>query len=305
MNDPVLLSWTDVMSLPIEGTVVWASRSILEKVRSALPFSTIDSSNTPFQGIPRVIVIGGGGLIDKAKLWRAEISPTSWLMAIPSIWGSGAESSAIAVRTENGRKVPHVSNDLLPNARAVWPDLAEQLPENLARWGYGDVWSHAIEGFLSPLANDALRKDAATFLQNFLLPQPFVKSPEWFELSAIACALQARSGVGLIHGIAHELEPFSPEFGHAHLCSIFLWPVLTFNVSRSDKVGTLCNMYGVDLTAILARVSELHDSVGYDSLIPLLKDNWNQIIRNPLSRINCVLARPDSLNWFANKEFAI
>ncbi len=112
--------------------------------------------------------------MDHAKIWRHDRSPTSELTAIASIWGSGAEVSPIAVQTVGGRKVISCGAHLLPDARATWPELALSISEDRARDACGDVWAHAVEGFLSPLASDELRRQIAeviTDLSNRILTE--------------------------------------------------------------------------------------------------------------------------------------
>lgn len=304
MPEVPILPWENVRALERTQTCIWTSKTLAARVGAELPFRIVDSDDTPETGVSRLIVLGGGTLIDRAKFWRAERSPQTWLLAIPSIWGSGAEASQVAVRTENDKKVPHVGMQFQPDARAIWPELAALVPACRARWGCGDTWSHALEGFLSPLSSPELREEIAGFIRKQLLPAPFQAMPEWFELSATACALQAKTGVGLIHGIAHEIEPRLPGFGHARLCSTLLWPVLSFNFSRGPKVSDLFAAAGLDAGAIRSRCKALHDEADFAAISPLLAANWPQVLRNPLSRINCAVVRPDSLSWFIDKEFS-
>ena len=93
-----------------------------------------------------LVVIGGGTLIDETKVWRLEQSPELTLIAIPSIWGSGAEASPIAVRNRGGKKDIRVDKKLLPDARAVWPELAATISPERVRFACGDSWSHVQIG---------------------------------------------------------------------------------------------------------------------------------------------------------------
>ena len=82
-----------------------------------------------------------------------------------------------------------------------------------------------------------------------MITLPLGNDPRWFELSARACAGQARTSVGLVHGIAHTLEHhLRVEFpkagwGHAQLCSLFLRPVIEFNRQHSPKWKRLMQEY--------------------------------------------------------------
>jgi len=230
------------------------------------------------------------------------------LIAVPSIWGSGAEASPIAVRNRNGKKDIRIDPKLLPDARGVWPELAASIPASRARIACGDCWAHSLEGFLSPLAGDPLRQEIAGLLLR-MLRLPLAGDPAWYELSARACAGQARSSVGLVHGIAHVLEGLlqaqqpGGDWNHAKLCSIFLLPVMRFNAQASGKWQTLLQQYGLPAEAIFGVLRELFDGRAFDLAMPVLSQHWIDILRDPCTRTNSTTVRPSSLDYFAGKAF--
>src|SRR5262249_30989246 len=162
----------------------------------------------------------------------------------------------------------------------------EGVPRRLVRYACGDTWAHALEGFLSPLAGDALRQEIAALVTE-LLALPFEADARWFEASAHASAAQARSSVGLVHGLAHVLEPSlgtsQPEanWGHARLCSSFLWPVLCLDQTGSGKARDLAERYGLDLAQAMSRARALFDQSDYDGALPVLQSQWTSILRDP------------------------
>jgi alcohol dehydrogenase class IV len=303
-SEQTVLTWDDVKALPPQETAAWVIAPLARWAASELACPVIPQDAEPEAGLRRLVVIGGGAIIDQAKLWKRDRSPGTWLCAVPSLWGSGAEASPVAVRLEAGSKAAHMAPELRPDARAICPALAESVPADAARWGYGDTFAHVVEGFLSPLATDELRGEMAGFMRDRLLPQPLTPAPEWFELSALACALQARAGVGLVHGIAHVLEPCTAGFGHARICAAFLFPVLAYNVSRGPKVPSLCGQHRLDLDQLLGRARAIFEPADFDTLLPALEAQWMSVLRHPLSRINCTVVRPNSLAYFQNREFA-
>jgi alcohol dehydrogenase class IV len=304
MPEQRVLTWDELARLPVDGTQVWAIERLAPLVSPALPFDVIIAGAIPAAGQARVVAIGGGSFLDRVKLWRCETSPQTWLCAVASLWGSGAEASPIAVRVESGEKIAHMNAVLRPEARAVWPELASMIPAHLARWGYGDTLTHAVEAFLSPLGGDDNRAIAADFLKTRLLQQALDQSPAWFDLSADACAIQARAGVGLVHGIAHTLEPQLADFGHARLCSAYLWPVFRYNVERGAKVGSLSAAYGIEVERLERACRAVFDAADYRALLPTLERLWENVIRHPLSRINCTTARRDGIDFFRQTDFA-
>jgi alcohol dehydrogenase class IV len=282
---------------------LYASPSVRARVAAELDFPTLDSLEALPATAETLVVAGGGTQIDRAKRFRQAARPGLRLIAIPTIWGSGAEVSPIAVLSSNAGKEIHVGEDLIPDHYVAWPELARTVSAARLRHACGDVWAHALEAFTSPLASDTIRRDA-TELMSDVAGWALGYDQRWFEASAAACLLQARSSVGLVHGFAHVLEaPLAaaqPEagWGHARLCSTFLLPVLAFNRSRSPKVETIAAEHSLDLSRVELIAHTLFDSADYDAATALAADRWGIIARDRCSRTNCNVVRHDSLNFF-------
>lgn len=310
---PIPARWTleALLAAPLQRPVVWAGRSVEARVRAALPWPLAAPLSPLPAGTGALVVVGGGTLIDEAKAFRAQQAPGVTLVAVPALWGSGAEASPVTVLTRGGKKQITVDARWLPDARVVWPALLEGVPEARARAACGDAWAHAWEGFLSPLATPALRAEGASLLAG-LLALPLAADARWLDASAAACALQARSSVGLVHGLAHALEgPLREEqpeagWGHARLCATLLWPVLAFNRQAGqggpgpDKAAAHCAAHGVDLAAVERTQRALFDAGAWRSLLPALERLWPQVLRDPCTRTNCALVRPASLSFFTS-----
>jgi alcohol dehydrogenase class IV len=308
MTEPRLLTFDALRQRTPEHTVVWAIPEVRALVEGALPFPL----RLPLEPLPpqvqTLIVVGGGTLMDEAKVWRFEQAPGVELIVIPSIWGSGAEVSPIAVRNQDGKKEIRINPKLLPDARLVWPELAAAIPPDRVRLACGDCWAHALEGFLSPVATPALRAELAGLIGQ-MLATPMDNDPVWFELGARACAGQAQSSVGLVHGIAHTLEGFlrarhpDADWGHAKLCSLFLWPVMRFNEQASGKWQQLLSEHSLPPRAIMEVLRTLFDNEAYAQALPVLKEQWLSVLRDPCSRTNSALVRPASLDFFVRQQF--
>ncbi len=292
----------DLASANLGRAYLYASPSVRERVAEQLPFSMIDSLDALPADAETLVVAGGGTIIDRAKHFRVTQRPALRLIAIPSLWGSGAEVSPIAVLNGQHKKI-HFDDNFIPDQYVVWPELAQSAPLFLLRYACGDVWAHALEAFCSPLACESIRAQAAE-LMNEIAAYPLAFDPRWFDASAVACLLQARSSVGLIHGFAHVLEPLlraaepAGNWGHARLCSTFLLPVLNFNLSRSPKVERLAAQNGLNMESVQAVAESLYSEAAYATAIALVGEHWEAIARDRCSRTNCVLVRRDSLAFF-------
>ena len=309
MPEPEVWSLERLLTENLGVTSVWATPSVRARVAARLPFPVRASLAELEPETQTLIVVGGGTLIDLAKVWRRDHAPSLRLIAIASVWGSGAEGSPVAVTHQAGRKIICVDRSLVPDVRVPWLDLAESLPPLVQRRGCGDAWSHALEAFMSPLATPELRGETSTLLQ-FLRELPIGSDPRWFEASVAACRVQAKSSVGLVHGIAHTLEGLlataEPEFGwgHAALCSTFLWPVLCLDAALSPKPQELCRQYGLSWDAFLSSARSLFEEEAYDRALPVLEAHWTAVLRDPCTRTNGVLVRPGHLDHFRLRAFA-
>jgi alcohol dehydrogenase class IV len=268
-----------------------------------LPYPLLDYPEQLHPKCRTLIVAGGGRLLDQAKYLRATARPDVRLIAMPSIWGSGAERSRIVVLENGGAKDIHVGDQFLPDAYVYCREFMASIPEWRARYACGDAWAHALEAFLSPLAGPQLREAAAVLLRR-MTELPSGTNEGWFEASGNACALQADSSVGLIHGISHTLEaPLTSVhteafWGHSRLCSLFLYPVLMLNQSLSPKPAQLFSQYEVDCAAVTKIARDLFDPKSYAQALPLLIDYWPSVLRDRCTRTNVSLVRSSSLRFF-------
>lgn len=296
MSDQQFLDWRQVQQLPVEGTVVWTTPRHERLMRQELPSFEL-ALHAPPASMPRIIAFGGGRFLDEVKLWRMSVNSPAWLCCVPSLWGSGSESSGISVCYRSGKKEPVVHPRLRPDSRSLLLSVCDQIPRDLAVWGMGDVWAHTLEAFMSPLASNEVRSQCAELMMRNLLPAGLTPSPFWFEFSRVACLLQENAAVGLVHALSHLLEPLT-GMGHARLCCGLLSPVLQYNLTRSDKVRKLFESYDVDLVSVSHVTNELYRLSEIREVVPLIPEIWPSVVRHPFSRLNCCSVRPDSLGAF-------
>ena len=284
------------------------SNTVADIVKKVLPFPRYSSIDLIPNDTATLFVVGGGTLLDIAKIDRYKHWPDRTLIAVPSLWGSGAEISPIAVAQILDNKVFTVDEKLLPDAHVILPALLEQLPPQLAHYGCGDAWSHALEGSLSPLANATQQANGSALIKD-MMAAGLTKTTAWFDLSQRACSLQSQTSVGLIHGIAHTLEaPLKEAFpeghwGHAKLCSVFLWPVLKLCSVRSEKWQNWTETQAIDRDAVEQITQAFFEHSAYQQSLPQLEKNWKKVLRNPLTRTNHTLIRRNDVDFFLTGAF--
>ncbi|HEX6880778.1 MAG TPA: hypothetical protein VF135_10470, partial [Terriglobales bacterium] len=80
----------DLKSASLGRTYLCASASVRTRLGADLSLAQINAPEDLPEGAETLIVAGGGTLIDRAKVFRKNTHPALKLVAIPSIWGSGA-----------------------------------------------------------------------------------------------------------------------------------------------------------------------------------------------------------------------
>jgi alcohol dehydrogenase class IV len=291
----------DIAALPaalVAPTVTWASAAVASAARSELGLEPTRPGPLP-AGTRTLVACGGGTLIDRAKAAAKRRREPVRVIAIPTLWGAGAEASPVIVLSgEGGVKEIAVDDAFVPDARVVWPGPPSAAPERLRRAGAGDVWAHALEALISPLARVPVRERAAELVRALL---PLTPDGEhvvsWLDLSACACSLQAQAGVGLAHGIAHQLEP-PLGIGHARLVAATLPTVFALAVAEAPRWPDVAAEYRLDAGQIAARLASLVDLDDLAAVQAGLPWHWRAILRDPLTRANGFLVRPAHLDAF-------
>ena len=105
---PELWSLGELKRTDLGKTVAWTRPYLEGRVRDELKLSVINDIEEIPEELDTLVAIGGGVLMDRAKIWRKEKRPKVRLICIPSIWGSGAENSPVVVINEDVRKVIHI-----------------------------------------------------------------------------------------------------------------------------------------------------------------------------------------------------
>jgi len=207
-----------------------------------------------------VIAIGGGKVLDSAKLIRQFLSfpeeqfqdiqkqfsspnPTIGLVAIPSTPNTGSEVNITSVIKNNrGIKIPYVNKALLPDIAILDPTLMLTIPSPMMGNFVADIFTHAYEGSLSRLSTSFMQQLASRSLQllekNYNL---YKKDPENLEiLGAIqysgqqAGIVAGNAYVGMIHAMAHSLETLT-DCTHGQALQALLGICLDWQANWSDN----------------------------------------------------------------------
>jgi alcohol dehydrogenase class IV len=277
--------------------VAWVTPSARDAFAARWDIEIVPTDTLP-AGTATLVACGGGKLIDSAKALAKRRPEPLVLVAVPSMWGSGAEASPVVVldRTD-GTKDVTTDPAQLPDDVVLWPELTATVPADMRRWGAADVWAHALEAIASPLGDVVLRAELARIIHELESLDPVDGDAlRWLELSGRACAAQARAGVGLAHGIAHVMEAQLPGWGHARIVAAVLPAVLRRTAAESPRWRDAAAAHDLDATAIATSLEALTTPEDTLTVLDALPAHWLRVLRDPCTRMSGYLIRRGELD---------
>lgn len=168
-----------------------------------------------------VLAVGGGSAIDAAKAIREIAIQTSPnrvrlpLIAIPTTSGTGSEVTSFSVISNPAEhsKYPLVSDSLLPDEAILDVELVRSVPAAVTANTGMDVFTHALESYVSlrynefsaALAEKAIEICGSYLLRSFLDNNDTHARTKMHVASTLAGLAFNASGLGLNHGMAHQL----------------------------------------------------------------------------------------------------
>jgi alcohol dehydrogenase len=232
---------------------------------------SIEAAVPDAQAVDVVIAVGGGSVMDSAKLINALRThggrvrdyegtdtipaPCKPLVAIPTTAGTGSEVTFIAMftDTEKHQKMPVLSRHLAPHLAIVDPEMTRNLPPAVTAQTGLDALTHAIEAIVDLQANpfsDMLAFEAIRLITRYL-PRAVANGSEDMEArgamafaATIAGAAFNNSMVGLAHAMAHALGGLY-DLPHGLCCALALPVAMHFNLeSRRERFEEIAQVMG-------------------------------------------------------------
>lgn len=221
-----------------------------------------------------IIAIGGGSPMDAAKaMWlfyehpevnfndlkqkfmdirkRAfrypELGKKSSLVCIPTTSGTGSEVTPFAVITDKqeNKKYPLADYSLTPTVAIVDPAFTMTQPKSVTADTGMDVLTHAIESYVSTLANDytdALSLSAIEMVFKYLKQavdhgDDFEAREKMHNASTMAGMAFGNAFLGICHSMAHKIGG-KFHVPHGRINAILLPEVIRYNGQKPSKLAT-------------------------------------------------------------------
>ncbi|MDR0218608.1 MAG: bifunctional acetaldehyde-CoA/alcohol dehydrogenase [Enterobacteriaceae bacterium] len=195
------------------------------------------------------------------------------MVAITTTSGTGSEVTPFAVVTDDmtGQKYPLADYALTPDMAIVDANLVMEMPKSLCAFGGLDAVTHALEAYVSVLANefsDGQALQALKLLKDFL-PASYqqgagnpVARERVHNAATIAGIAFANAFLGVCHSMAHKLgSEFHIPHGLAN--ALLICNVIRYNANDNPTKQTAFSQY--DRPQARRRYAEIADYLGLTS----------------------------------------
>ncbi|GAB2656043.1 bifunctional acetaldehyde-CoA/alcohol dehydrogenase [Vibrio panuliri] len=192
------------------------------------------------------------------------------LVCITTTSGTGSEVTPFAVVTddETGAKYPLADYELTPNMAIVDANLVMNMPKSLTAFGGYDAVTHALEAYVSVLANeysDGQALQALKMLKEYL-PSSYangandpIAREKVHNAATIAGMAFANAFLGVCHSMAHKLgAEFHLPHGLAN--ALLISNVVRYNANDNPTKQTAFSQY--DRPQARRRYAEVADHLG-------------------------------------------
>lgn len=192
------------------------------------------------------------------------------LVAIPTTSGTGSEVTPFAVVTDDatGVKYPIADYELTPNLAIVDPNLVMNLPKPLTAFGGLDAVVHALESYVSIMANEFTDGQAlqALLLLKEHLPSAYkngardpIAREKVHNAATIAGIAFANAFLGVCHSMAHKLgAAFHLPHGLAN--ALLIANVIRYNANDNPAKQAAFSQY--DRPKAKCRYAEIAKHLG-------------------------------------------
>lgn len=294
------------ISLDIKATVAYKNKYGNSEPTDIMMDALLNDFNK--KEYSRVIAIGGGAVIDMAKILVLEngtsatdifeknipLNKVRTLIAIPTTCGAGSEVSNVSITeiTKINSKLGLAIDELYPDYAVLIPKLLEDLPYKYFATSAIDALIHSIESYVSPKANvytEMFSKEAMSMILHGFKTiakhgkeSRFSMLDEFLTASNLAGIAFGNAGNGAVHAFS---SPLSGTYHVPHGEANYQFLTTVFReYNRKNPNGKIKN-----LNIHLSKILECNIDEVYDKL--------DELLDNIISKNN--------LREFGMKEFEI
>ncbi|WP_018663747.1 bifunctional acetaldehyde-CoA/alcohol dehydrogenase [Heyndrickxia acidiproducens] len=271
-----------------------------------------------------IIALGGGSAMDAAKgMWLfyehpevdfnelrlkfmdirkrvakfPKLGEKAQLVAIPTTSGTGSEVTSFAVISDkkNHMKYPLADYELTPDVAIIDPQFVMTVPKSVTADTGMDVLTHAIEAYVSNMANDYTDGLAIKAIQlvHEYLPKAFADGSDalarekMHNASTLAGMAFSNAFLGINHSLAHKLGA-EYHIPHGRANAILLPHVIRYNAAKPKKFAAFPkyeHFVADQRYAEIARILGLPASTTEEGVESLIREiiKMNKLFNIPMS----------------------
>jgi alcohol dehydrogenase class IV len=155
-----------------------------------------------------IFCVGGGSVIDYGKLLKLKKFKNAKIFALYTMPGSGSIVTPFTIYNNNEFKVGEHSEDIIPNISYINEVIIDNINYERKLFAICDIYSHAMEAYLSKIASPVSKKYSLQSL-NIILSKGLhvqkIKTRDLILADIYAAAAESEALVLFPHAIGHYL----------------------------------------------------------------------------------------------------
>ena len=214
--------------------------------------------NTTNEKFDLIIAIGGGSVIDFAKVYKHK-TKINKLIAIPTTCGTGSEATQFAVYYENGKKCSLDNSSVLPNYAIIDSQFMENNPQKIKLSCALDAYCQAIESYWAVKSTPISREYARQALEickdniiNYVKTKDSIAAKNMAQASNFAGKAINISRTTAAHALSYKI---TSEYNLSHGLAVALSIKNLFKLNNEITTSTCIDSRGVDF--VISKLDEL------------------------------------------------
>lgn len=297
MNEYIYRAAIENLKLYGNNPLVFTGRKSFEKIKSIVeqylnnPYYYNDFSTNPkYEEIEKgineinispqtIIAIGGGSVIDFAKVYKYKTNRKTPLIAIPTTCGTGSEATQFAVYYKDRKKQSLDAPEVLPDIAIADSQFVENNPPYLKACTSLDAYSQAIESYFACKSTDESRKyalHAIELCRDNLVDYVNSNNPVYSSNMMLASNLAGKainiSRTTAAHAMSYSI---TTKYGlpHGHAVALNIGKLMEYNKNVDEN--SINDIRGIEF--VKSRMNEIYDTIGIKNAETYFRDLFNKI----------------------------